>query len=141
LILYREAEHQLETAWVLKDLGRMAFLRGDDGEAIARFAESLTLFGEWGYIQGIAWCLDALAGIVGAQGQPERAVRLLAAAEAMHDSRAPQLSAADRAERERTVALVRAQLDEATFAAAWAEGRAMTLEQVLNEALTFNPER
>jgi len=31
----------------------------------------------------------------------------------------------------RTLAAVRAQLDEATFAAAWAAGRAMSLEQAV----------
>jgi hypothetical protein len=34
-----------------------------------------------------------------------------------------------------TVATVRAQLPEAAFDAAWAEGRAMTLEQAIAEAL------
>jgi hypothetical protein len=36
---------------------------------------------------------------------------------------------------ERAVAIVRAQLDEATFAAAWAAGRTMTLEQAIAYAL------
>ena len=36
---------------------------------------------------------------------------------------------------ERQVATVRAQLDEATFAAAWAAGRALPLEQAIAEAL------
>jgi hypothetical protein len=38
------------------------------------------------------------------------------------------------ADYERYVAAVRAQLDEATFAAAWAAGRAMSLEQVVTDA-------
>ena len=40
-----------------------------------------------------------------------------------------------RADYERAVAVTRAQLDAATFAAAWAAGRAIPLEQVLAEAL------
>jgi hypothetical protein len=32
----------------------------------------------------------------------------------------------------------RAQLDEATFAAAWAEGRAMPLDQVVADALSLS---
>ena len=38
---------------------------------------------------------------------------------------------ANRASYGRMVATVRAQLDGATFAAAWAEGRAMALEQAI----------
>ena len=40
-----------------------------------------------------------------------------------------------RVDYERDVATVRAQLDAATFAAAWAEGAAMTLEQAIAAAL------
>jgi len=42
---------------------------------------------------------------------------------------------ADAIEFERNVAATRAQLDEATFAAAWTEGKAMTLEQAIEYAL------
>jgi len=135
LSLYRAAEHHLDVAWVLVDLGRMAHLRGDDTEALADFAESLSRFREWGHMGGITCCLDALAGIVGAQGKLERAMRLLAAAEALRDARGVQLSTADRAEWERNLALARAQLGETAFAAAWAEGHAMPLENAIAEAI------
>jgi hypothetical protein len=62
------------------------------------------------------------------------ALRLLAAAEALRDARSAQLSAADSAEREHKVATMRAQLDDATFAAAWDAGQALTLEQAVDEA-------
>jgi hypothetical protein len=41
----------------------------------------------------------------------------------------------DQFELDRIIASVRAQLDDATFQAAWSEGRAMTLEQAVAEAL------
>jgi hypothetical protein len=41
----------------------------------------------------------------------------------------------DQPEHERQVAVVRAQLDDAAFTAAWAEGQAMTLDQVIDYAL------
>jgi hypothetical protein len=41
----------------------------------------------------------------------------------------------DRADYDRDFAAVRAQLDEATFAAAWAAGQAMPLKQAIAEAL------
>jgi hypothetical protein len=44
-----------------------------------------------------------------------------------------------RLEFERNTATVRASLDEATFAAAWAAGQAMLLEQVIADALQLEP--
>jgi hypothetical protein len=41
----------------------------------------------------------------------------------------------DRAEYDRIISMVCAQLNEATFNAAWAEGRKMTLEQAIEYAL------
>ena len=40
----------------------------------------------------------------------------------------------DRTVFERSLALLRAQWDEATFAGAWAEGRALSLEQAVDSA-------
>jgi hypothetical protein len=41
----------------------------------------------------------------------------------------------DRLAYDHTITTVRAQLDDVTFATAWAEGQAMTLEQAIAEAL------
>jgi hypothetical protein len=60
-----------------------------------------------------------------------RAARLLAAAqaclEAHNEVREPQ----DQAEFERDLAAVRQALDETAFAAAWAAGRAMSLDRAI----------
>ena len=44
----------------------------------------------------------------------------------------------DRTEYDRYVAVARAQLDEAAFAVARAEGRAMSLNQAITDALSFD---
>ena len=41
---------------------------------------------------------------------------------------------------ERILAVLHTQLDEATFAAAWAEGRTLTLEQAIELALSDSTE-
>ena len=72
------------------------------------------------------------------RGQPataERAARLFGAAEGLLEATGGGLAAADEAERDRYVALTREQLDESAFGAAWAEGRAMTMEQAVAYAL------
>jgi hypothetical protein len=60
----------------------------------------------------------------------------LGAAEALRETIGLPLAPVDRAAYERNVAAVRAQFDAASFAAAWAEGRAMTLEQAIAYALS-----
>jgi hypothetical protein len=45
------------------------------------------------------------------------------------------LEPSDQSELERNIAEVRGLLDKTTFQAAWAEGRRMTLEQAVAEAL------
>jgi hypothetical protein len=70
-----------------------------------------------------------------AQGQPERAAQLFGTTAALFEVFDPHMDPTDRADYERAVAVTRAQLDEATFAAAWAAGRAITLEQVIVAAL------
>lgn len=60
--------------------------------------------------------------------QRERASILFGAAEALPEAKGVHLATADQAEYDRRVAVVRGQLDEETFKTAWAEGRAMTID-------------
>lgn len=90
---------------------------------------------EAGNKQGIAECLVGLAGLAAVAGQPERAARLFAAAEALLDAIGAPLSPADRAESQRDLAAARAQLDSAAFAAAWDAGQVMSLEWAVDQAL------
>ena len=85
--------------------------------------------------RGVADSLVGLAGVTGNTGQLEQAARLFGAAETLYEDSVVRLEYSDQIEYDRNVAIVRAQLDEATFAAAWAAGRAMTLEQAVDEAL------
>jgi hypothetical protein len=64
-----------------------------------------------------------------------RAVRLFAAAEASRASIGTPLDFLDLDEYETCLQAVRSALGEEAFAAAWAEGRALTLEQAVARAL------
>ncbi|MDQ5851927.1 MAG: tetratricopeptide repeat protein, partial [Chloroflexota bacterium] len=145
LAVFQELGDRWGIAAVLHNLGYVARTRGVYGQAAARFEESLILFQELGDRWRIADCLAGLAGVAAMEEQrPEgrrdgrRAARLLGAAERLHDAIEPDGRVgepANQAEWDRTIAAVRAQLDEATFTAAWAAGRAMTMEQAITCAL------
>jgi len=83
----------------------------------------------------MANALAVLAGSFAPTGQPERAARLLGASEAASERIGAFHHPSDIPEIVRITAIVRQQLDEATFQAVWAAGRSMTLEQAVAAAL------
>ncbi|PYO39393.1 MAG: XRE family transcriptional regulator, partial [Gemmatimonadetes bacterium] len=135
LALFEERGDQEGIALASMVLGAVAHNRGDTERAQALLKESLIVFSELGDKSNIAECLELLAGLASAQGQPIRAARLCGSAQALIESIGLTPAPADRYQYERNVAAVRASLGEAAFAAAWAEGRAMPLEQAIASAL------
>ena len=79
----------------------------------------------------IALGLEGLAAVVTTQGEQVWAARLWGAAEALREAMGVPIPPVYRAGFERSVAATRLLLGEKAFAAAWAEGRAMTPEQAL----------
>jgi hypothetical protein len=96
------------------------------------------LFRELGEKLGIVQALERL-GSVAAASAPIRAARLLGAATNVRETIGAPLPAYERAEHDAAVDDVRALLDRAVFSAAWAEGRAMTLERAIEYALADLP--
>jgi tetratricopeptide (TPR) repeat protein len=134
LALLRELKHTQGIAALLIDLGYAALYQNELERASALCLESLALYQQIGNKEGIVFCLEGLAGIA-ATSQPVRAARLFAIAHALRSTIFAPLPPLYRAGYDRYLAATRAQLDEATFAAAWGAGRAMTLEQAVAEAL------
>lgn len=84
----------------------------------------------------LARCLDGLARVGIADNRHDYAVQLFGAADAMRGAGPPPPS--DRQHIDRAIGEARAVLGEQAFAAAWAAGRAMTVEQVVTQALEEN---
>jgi predicted ATPase/class 3 adenylate cyclase len=135
LAIWREGGYKLAVGWSLNSLGLTVRDQRDYGRARALLEESLAIFRELGNKRGIAWDLEGLATVAMVQGEPERAARLFGPAEGLREEIGNPLPTADRAEHDRFVAAVRAALGEEAFAAAWAAGRAMSLEQAVAFAL------
>jgi len=135
LAIRRELGDQRGIAISLFNLGFVAHYQGDYRQAATLFAESLALFQKHGGRRSILDCIAALAGVAGAEGQPERAAQMFGAVEALREVSRTYVTHPDQIEYDRNVAAVRAQLDEATFIRAWAEGRALTIEEAVDDAL------
>lgn len=128
LALAREIGDQENTAGLLYFTGRLLLQQHDLAGAASRFAESAQLLHVLGADIGVAVNLVGLADVKFHEQELIQAAQLLGAAEPQHW---PSWAAPERAEYDHTVAAIRAHLDQATFAAAWAVGHAMTLEQAL----------
>jgi len=106
------AQHSVTTdvrAEALMGAAVLASTQGDYSAARAQLEASMLLFRE----------LERWSGV----------------AEAWFDAAGFVADPTEREEHERNVAVARVQLDEETFNAAWAEGRALTLDQAAAEAL------
>jgi ATP/maltotriose-dependent transcriptional regulator MalT len=134
LPVWRELRSQVQVAWALHGIGYAAYQQGDFPVARYRLAESLTLFREMDYTGGLVRTLERLGGLAVAQGELARACRLLAVT-ATQRAIGARTALAPPQEFLQDVAAVRSHLEPEAFAAAWAEGQGMTLEQAIEYAL------
>jgi predicted ATPase/DNA-binding NarL/FixJ family response regulator len=135
LAMARALGDQHSEASTAQALGEVAIHRGDMEQATILLAESLSSFRKWADALGIARCLIGFVNLLQLQKDMERAAHLLGFVEAWLESNQLQLVIFDHTNYARGVAAARAKLDEAAFTTAWAEGRAMMLEQAVEYAL------
>lgn len=136
LALCRRLGQKRRLAFGLWSLGLVAHDEGKYAEAHSLYEEGLVTGREAGDPFGTAFCLEAFAALAATQGRAPRAARLLGAAESYRAAINSPLPRSHRSDYDRPVALMRAALSEATFAEARAAGRAMTLEDAIQYALT-----
>jgi hypothetical protein len=108
-------------------------------DARRHYHESLAIRAAMKNKEGIASCLEGLAAVAAAMGELARAARLFGAAEARRQELGASLPPAERADHESQVAAVSAALGQPAFAAAWAEGSALPLDQAITEAAGGEP--
>jgi non-specific serine/threonine protein kinase len=136
LAIFRELGVKWFIACSLRDLGLVASRQGDYARAVALYVEGLAISREEGDKVGTAFALDGVALLAGAQSQSRRAAQLWGAADAMHQAIGAPRDAIEQAEYDLAIGAVRAVLGEEAFAAAWTEGRAMSLDEVISLALS-----
>jgi non-specific serine/threonine protein kinase len=139
LAFAREMNYTFSMSAALHNLGHLMHDRGDDARAHPLLVESLLLGRQLRLRPSISWSLADLAGVWAAQGQPKRAARLFGAAEAMRENIQVIMYEAQRLAYQRDVDRATSQLDAATWKAAWAEGRTMSLDDACALAIEELP--
>jgi predicted ATPase len=121
--------------WAQTHLGRVKVAKGLWADAQALFASSLRFFHGSDTRSGICYAGEGLAGLALSLNDPARAVRLIAWADHTRLTDGDVRPPVEQREVDGVLAKARAQVDEAAFAAAWAEGEAMTVDEVVAYAL------
>lgn len=130
LALCRAAEDRLGISYALVNMGHSAVEQGDLALAGQYFREGLATLGpidSQGGIESMAWLFEGYTRVA----PTIDATRLAALAATLRERYHFTLPPTARTYLEHMLATLRTQLDETTFAAAWAEGQTMTVEQAI----------
>jgi predicted ATPase/class 3 adenylate cyclase len=122
-------------AATLGALGEYALDEGRIRDGASMVKEACAIHRELGDHFNVATGLCRFARALVVVGRPERALRLLSCAEAIHQDLGTRPLPWLAEYNERTLATIRAQLDEAAFAEAWKEGRKLTADEAIALAL------
>ncbi|HUE89282.1 MAG TPA: protein kinase, partial [Vicinamibacterales bacterium] len=131
----RSTGDKLALATLLVNLSHVMVYRGDFEQAIVAAREGLMLSQETVDRRGLTWCLIELGAAMAGRKHVARAARLWGAVESISQAIGSPLPAAVRAIRDHYLPAVRQSLGDEAFAAAWAEGQAMTPDAAVAYAL------
>jgi predicted ATPase len=135
LVLCRQFALRRGIGFTFTELGNVARSRGDFEAARAYYADGLTALQDVGDRQNIALCLAGRAALALDEGQLLLAARLFATADTLLASIGSPMPPVRQVKRAELVTQLRAQLGEDAFAATWADGAAMALDQAIALAL------
>jgi predicted ATPase/DNA-binding CsgD family transcriptional regulator len=135
LTIFREMGHMSGVARAVHGLSYHASRQGDYARAVPLAHETIRLRFDLGQFWSLPASFEDLAEVALATGRAEQAARLYGAAEIQRELQSTPFGTAWRAEHERRIGAVRHALRPEVFAAAWAAGRALTLEEAIAEAL------
>ena len=128
------------THLVFDELGHLALDRGDYTLALSHYQAFLEKIGEHDELQLIEAVLMGVARVATAWGRFSAAARLFAMADALQQRLGlGMVLPGERAGRKRDLAVVRAKLGDAAFAAAWSEGQAFSLDAARDELAILAP--
>ena len=137
--IWKDAGHTEMVAIVHFNIAQVAMRRGDLHGAEAGFYESARLHKE-AASQCVTNCsFIGLAELAIHEGDARRAARLFGAADALSEAHREAYDPPDQAAFDSSRAMTRAALTEEEFAAAWSEGRLLTLEEAYQYAMSPLP--
>lgn len=134
LALFRTLDNAPYIATTLNNLGRTRQMQGDHAAAAPLFVEALAIGRRTGAPASLMSSWTGLAGVAAATGRPLVAARLFGAATAFAQTRNLAFDRPDQQHRDALLAAATPLLTPEAWAAAWAEGQALPIEQACDLA-------
>ena len=122
-------------AWFQFLLGGLYILQSKFDQAVVLLKKSLSIFQKIENDYFIAFTIIGFAGLANGRNDPKRAACLLGAAEIIFESIGSLLEEGSRRIHSAIVAQTKSMVDERSFSAAWADGKSLTINQVIEYAL------
>jgi len=138
LKLFNELGFQAYSALALTRLGNLDLIRKELESAHAYFTESLVICQRIGNKRSLIAGLEGMAGVAALNNRPLYAAHLLGAAAACRQAIRVARPIEERPTYEQTIAVVRAALGDAQFAAAYQTGQLATLDDLITKVLAGN---
>lgn len=135
----REAFRRVHSKYFVQvmrsELGHVERQQGNLAGARSIYRETIKGWQDLGNRAAIAHELECFGLLAIKEEEPQRAVKLFGAAEALREKIQAPMTDYERAEYDQMVARIRSMLSEAEFNAFWAEGRSMTMDEAIEFAI------
>ena len=126
-----------DTANVLADLGDLARDTNNYNDARSFYQESMVIFGDLGDIRGVVRLFESFVALAIAELQPERALRVAGAADALRREHGIPLPRHEQLKLDGTLEPIKEGLPELIRQATWMSGASMSVEQAIAYALSL----
>ena len=136
LEVFHEMGDQHRACMIHSECAHMQRLEGHHDQAASMYRETILEWQRLGHRAAVANQLECFAFIAKVNEQPERAIKLLGAAEKLREIINIPMSELEQVEYDREVADLKANMGEKKFTTLWAEGRSMTMEAAIEFALS-----
>jgi tetratricopeptide (TPR) repeat protein len=136
--IMQEIKSSRNTIMIKSDLAHILRQEGNYIEALPAYHETIKAWQRMGHRSAVAHQLECLAFIAKAMEQPDKAARLLGAAEALRQKIEIDMTPPEREDYEKEVADMKTNMDKKEFTSLWAEGRSMTMDEAIELALDEN---
>jgi predicted ATPase/class 3 adenylate cyclase len=133
--IFKHIGHKGLMALVTSEIAHTQRAMGNFTESKQTYRETIKIFQDYGNRPAVAHQLECFAMIAVAEEEPQRAVKLFGAADAIREATGHKRTDEEEAEEVQFMNRLRAMLTEAEFNALWAEGKSMTMEQSIELAL------
>ncbi len=136
LKIFTRLGHKAMTAVMASEIAHTQRARGNYIEAKKSYQETIKVFQDYGNRPAVAHQLECFAMIAVVDEEPQRSVKLFAAAEALRLVTGHKRTDEEELEYKQFLSRLHSMLSKAEFDALWAEGREMTMEQSVQFALS-----